>query len=272
MSVFSGDFLGFQLGNIHSSQLNITRVSNSGWYSEGLTPNFSDSTAVAPGRDGTYYWQTNYSQKPITIDFAFDNLSVNELQKLRQVLGFKGVQELVFDESLYKKYIVKCSSPPTLKYVAFADNNVIIYKGEGTVNLVAFYPYAISTTKNILGNCLDSSGNASSTLISNIGDIEMPIKMIFRTNKNPIITLQDNNDNIIKQLNIENLVPQTGDTYYCIDMRTHLIEGLDTSIKKTGHLYNQFITTGDFFNIPTGTYRLNSSQWWSRVTYNYLYY
>jgi len=45
MSVFSGDFLGFQLGDIHSSQLNITRVSNSNRYTENLTPNFSDATA-----------------------------------------------------------------------------------------------------------------------------------------------------------------------------------------------------------------------------------
>jgi len=44
MSVFSGDFLGFQLGNIHSSQLNITRVSNGDRYTENLTPNFTDTT------------------------------------------------------------------------------------------------------------------------------------------------------------------------------------------------------------------------------------
>jgi len=44
MSVYSGDFLGFQLGNVHSSQLNITRVSSGDRYSETFIPNFNDST------------------------------------------------------------------------------------------------------------------------------------------------------------------------------------------------------------------------------------
>jgi len=61
MSVYSGDFLGFQLGDIHSSQLNITRVSNSNRYTENLTPNFIDTTVQVPGKDGTYYWDTFYT-------------------------------------------------------------------------------------------------------------------------------------------------------------------------------------------------------------------
>jgi len=42
MSVYTGDFLGFSLGGIHSSQLNITRVSNNDRYIENLTPAFKD--------------------------------------------------------------------------------------------------------------------------------------------------------------------------------------------------------------------------------------
>jgi len=61
MSVFSGDFLGFTLGDIHSSQLNITRVSSGDRYTDILLPSFKDITAEVPGGDGMYYWNTFYS-------------------------------------------------------------------------------------------------------------------------------------------------------------------------------------------------------------------
>jgi len=41
--------------------------------------------------------------------------------------------------------MVKCSAPPTLKYVSFPFEEIKIYKGEGSVNLIAYYPYALST-------------------------------------------------------------------------------------------------------------------------------
>ena len=63
MSVYSGDFLGFRLGNVHSSQLNITRVSNNDRYTENLTPNFKDQTTEIQGNDGLYYWGTYYTQQ-----------------------------------------------------------------------------------------------------------------------------------------------------------------------------------------------------------------
>ena len=61
MSVFSGDFLGFTLGDVHSSQLNITRVSVSDRYEDNLLANFKDTTVEVPGGDGMYYWNTFYS-------------------------------------------------------------------------------------------------------------------------------------------------------------------------------------------------------------------
>ena len=73
MSVFSGDFLGFTLGDIHSSQLNITRVSSGDRYDDNLLPNFKDITAETPGGDGFYYWDTFYQQKPFILNFAYDD-------------------------------------------------------------------------------------------------------------------------------------------------------------------------------------------------------
>ena len=47
---------------------------------------------------------------------------------------------------------------------------------------------------------------------------------------------------------------QPEDKYLLIDMRTHLIEGLNNKKEKTGNLYNKFIASGDFFNVPVGRY------------------
>ncbi|MBO7078862.1 MAG: hypothetical protein J6W64_03525 [Bacilli bacterium] len=60
MSVYSGDFLGFTIGEIHSSQLNITRVSSNNRYEDNLLPNLKDITIEIPGGDGTYYQDKFY--------------------------------------------------------------------------------------------------------------------------------------------------------------------------------------------------------------------
>lgn len=267
MSVYSGDFLGFQLGDIHSSQLNITRVSNGNRYMENLTPNFIDTTAQIPGKDGTYYWNTFYTQTPFTIDFAFDDLRDEDIRRLKQIFGFKGVKELIFDEISYKKYMVKCSAPPSLKYISFSSQEIKIYKGEGSVNLVAYYPYALST-RNI------EFKTGIKQEINNMGDIEAPIKIYYLLDNISDISLQlETNKEITGVLNIEDIEKiSDNDVYLCIDMRTHLIEGLNSSFKKNGTLYNKFIISGDFFDLPVGRSILTSNVAWNSIKFNYLYY
>lgn len=267
MSVFLGEYLGFTLGDIHSSQLNITRVTNGDRYSENLTPNFTDSTAVVPGGDGTYYWNTIHNQRPFSIDFAFDDLREEDIRRLKQIFSFKGVQQLIFDEYSYKKYYVKCSSPPVLKFIPFSDlGDVLNYKGEGSVNLVAFYPYA----ESVRAGTIDSKTNDT---ISNIGDLEMPIKIYYNSNCTDINLSLTDEEGKINTLVMNGISKQNNsDAYICINMKTHLVEGIDNNFNKTGYLYNKFITSGDFFNVPIGLNVLNSSIAWHKVTFNYLYY
>ena len=267
MSVFSGDFLGFQLGDIHSSELNITRVSNGDRYTENLTPNFTDTTAPVPGGDGTYYWDTFYSQTPFTIDFAFDDLRDEDIRRLKQIFSFKGVKELIFDETAYKKYYVKCSAPPTLKYISFPFEEIKIYKGEGSVNLVAYYPYALSTREF-------SYESKTSQELNNLGDMDTPFKIYYTlAGKSAINLTLTKDEKIINKLNINGISKlNTKDTYICIDMRTHLIEGIDSQFNKTGTLYNRFIIAGDFFLLPINKTILSSNVAWHSVKFNCLYY
>lgn len=142
-----GDFLGFTIGNTHSSELGIVRVSDGSRYKEDYIPNFNDVTATVPGKDGAYYFGSNYTQRTFTIKFAFDNLTDSQLRKLRQILGKKEPQDLIFDETPYKVYTVKANGQPNLSYVGFDDEESRVYKGEGEVNFIAYYPFARSRYK-----------------------------------------------------------------------------------------------------------------------------
>ena len=64
------DFTGFSFNGIHSSDLNIVRVSDGSRYGESLTPDFEDKIISVPGTDGSYYFGTQYRNKTISISIA----------------------------------------------------------------------------------------------------------------------------------------------------------------------------------------------------------
>jgi hypothetical protein len=142
-----GDFLGFTIGDSHSSELGIVRVSDGDRYKENYIPDFDDITVTVPGKDGAYYFGSNYTQRTFNIKFAFDNLKDSQIRRLRQILGKKTPQNLIFDETPYKVYVVKAQGPPNLSYVAFNEGESRIYKGEGEITFVAYYPFARSRYK-----------------------------------------------------------------------------------------------------------------------------
>lgn len=266
MSVFSGDFLGFTLGDIHSSQLNITRVSSSDRYTDMLLPNFKDVTAEVPGGDGMYYWDTFYNQRPFTLDFAYDDLRDEDLRALRQTFGFKGIKPLIFDEFPYKKYMVKCSAAPTFKYICFDHMEMRLYKGEGQANLIAYYPYALATFSPFIMN-------SNEALINNVGDLPAEIKVYYSLDSTPTeIKIIDLKGNQVGLLTFNPIEKQGNDAFILINSKTHLIEGLDESKNKTGNLYNKFVDTGDFFDAPVGRTRFISDATFNKIEYTPLYY
>ena len=54
------DFIGFIFDGIHSSSLNIIRVSEGDKYEETILPEIEDSTLVVPGLDGDLYYNSRY--------------------------------------------------------------------------------------------------------------------------------------------------------------------------------------------------------------------
>ena len=144
---WKGDYLGFFYGGIHSSELGIVRISDSDKYNDELIPTFSDKTATVPGLDETYYFGSNYTQKTVTIKFAFDHLTDLQIRKLRKLFSNKKPQELIFDETPYKVYMVKTNGQPNLNYLCFEENYERIYKGDGSVTFIAYSPFAKSRFK-----------------------------------------------------------------------------------------------------------------------------
>jgi len=96
--------------------------------------------------------------------------------------------------------MVKCSNPPTLRYIAFNIDGVTVYKGEGTINLVAYYPYALSV------NEIDISENNESTLeLFNEGDLDTPFQVYFDI-ENDDFSINLIKDSItLKSLSLENI-------------------------------------------------------------------
>ena len=137
-----GDFLGFTFGGVHSSSLGIVRTSDGNRYQDILLPSRSDKTATVSGLDETYYFGTDFTQKDFSINFSFDYLTDKQIRKLRRLYSRKEPQDLIFDEEPYKVYSVVCKEPPQLTYICFTENKTRIYKGEGTINFVAYFPFA----------------------------------------------------------------------------------------------------------------------------------
>ena len=199
-----GDFTGFTFDGVHSSELGIVRVSDGDRYSENLFGEMKDRTTEVNGVDGEYYFGSNFGNSSIKLSIAYDSVTEEQFRKIRQVFGQKKVCELVFDERPYKKYLVKVTSPIELSYVCFDEPLKVgqetgrgvrriekdgeriwepivkdiydysktqrTYKGEGSIELTAFYPFAKSIQQFLkneeIGNQLDSEWAFSSGLLT----------------------------------------------------------------------------------------------------------
>ena len=295
------DFCGFTWRGEHSSNHGIVRVSDGSRYNDTILPAFQDTTQKMPGSDGTLYWESFYTNKTFSINIAFDHLTEDNYRKLRQWLNGKDRGELIFDEAPYKTYTVKLQSAPQLKTICFNESNQRIYKGEGTISFVAYYPFARgrykfeTDIKDIVNveEWIDASGLKGATKdnynsfseegtcnLYNAGDLSTDFKLIVNIGNKPTnITLKNNENQIIGSLNFS-LAKQGDDTHVRFNSATQLIEGLikstDGEFELTRNLYNRYITDGDWFKIPVGESVINIAETSHSdkptIDYDYLYY
>ena len=157
--VQSGDFIGFTYNGYKSRDIGVVRVSNSDRYSNNVLPSFEDKVADIPGGDGQYFYGTYFKAKEFSMSIAFDSLSEDQLQQLSIIFGDRQVHDLIFDEWPYKVYSAKVKSEPELSYICFDELNQRVYKGEGTINFICYYPFAHSYRKFLEGYGNDNMGD-----------------------------------------------------------------------------------------------------------------
>ena len=289
------DFFGFQFNGVHTSDLNIVRVSDGSRYSENLSPVFQDKTAQMLGSDGTLYWESFDTNKAWAIQVAFDELSEMQYRRLRQVFNGKTMGELIFDELPFKAYTAKVQSSPQFKTICFdAPDGARVYKGEGTINFIAYYPYAKSVHKFL--NEFDDyeydnkaqwaaasgmkptrasyDGTGTTINLYNAGDLETDWQAFYIINSSgSALTSISLNGGVDGQMVFSSISQKkTNDAYIRINSRTNLIEGCDSSKIPTGSLYNEFLVAGDFFKIPLGESTFVSNTDCNEIRYDYLYY
>ena len=144
---YIGDFIGMEYNGVHSSALGFVRTSNGDRYKLSLLPSFEDQTAQVQGRDETYYFGLNYTDKNISIDIAFDEINESRFRKITKLFSDRKPHKLILDESPYKYYNVKIAESPEIDYLCFDNGGERIYKGEGSLSFVAYNPFAQSTYK-----------------------------------------------------------------------------------------------------------------------------
>lgn len=277
-----GDFISFTYNGVHSTELGVMRVTSSNRYTDALLPTIQDKAVQAPGSHGTYFFGSYYTQRPITINVAFDEVSESQIRLIRKTFGDQLSHELIFDDEPYKVYYAKVTGTPQLQYIPFSSPRV--YKGEGTFTFTCYEPFAHTpnsnkylsqytvgspsnpiwykydnkTEWNLSANLLVTQGtydnytSATGFKVYNPGDIETDFKFIAPiTNLLRGIKISDgNNDLASYTLLINAPTAKTGDSYLCFNSKLNLIEGLNSSKQKTGTIYNEYINSGSWFKIP----------------------
>ena len=145
------DFRGFKFGNVHSSDLNLEVVSTSNRYEARTLPAPTDTVQDVPGSDGQYYFGSVYKNREITVNVAFDNVTEQIYRKIKQLFATDKLQDLVFDEEPYKTWKAKLKSKPEFKSLCFNDDEGNrIYKGDGKLQFICYFPYAFGFDKYVI--------------------------------------------------------------------------------------------------------------------------
>lgn len=300
----SDDFIGFSFNGVESSDLGIVRTSVSDRYNDTTIPNFQDKSAQMPGSDYTLYWESFYNTRNWTVNIAFDHMTETQLRLFRRTFNAKNIGELYFKEKTYSLsqiyypdtfsyddvdvsyegvavnedpiaieedhiyYLAKVQSPPQLNYLCFEEDGERIYKGEGTIQFVAYFPFGIRKVgfENMQGvpGIKGVVGNAEivTFIVQNKGDIDMDWILSAHCNRAHDIQsiIIRRNGNSLYEMLFENGIPcpsneETNLTYILFNSKSQLIEtglwnGTEKDYNYTGKVYNSALTEGDFFKVP----------------------
>lgn len=146
------DFTGFTFNHIHSADLHLIVCSSSDRYDKNLLPNNKDYSVEVPGGNGEYYFGSTFQKREFQIDVAFDSVDEKTWRKISNLFATDKLCDLIFDELPYKTYRAKIAKNPEFKFICFMnrDTGERVYKGEGTLNFICYFPFAFGFNKYII--------------------------------------------------------------------------------------------------------------------------
>ena len=179
------DFEGFRFGNVHSEDLHLVVVSSSNRFDKNLLPAPTDYTSKVPGGDGSYYFGSTFENREISINVAFDSVSEMDFRRIQQLFATDKPDDLVFDEMPFKTFRAKLKSKPDFKVICFTDKTTgeRVYKGEGTLNFICYYPYAFGFNKYVVRaadyyKCLTPEQIIANDITDNPYEVKVPKKQL----------------------------------------------------------------------------------------------
>ena len=265
------DYVGFTFNGKHSSELGIVRTSEGSRFNENLLPTIQDKTVQVPGGDGMYHFGSYYTQRQFNISYAFDSLTEAQLNELKLWLGDKKIHTLIFDEAPYKAYQAKVTGTASIKHIPFGEGVTNrIYKGEGSIQFTAYDPYAYSVNKYLdqYSNANKNEWKDAADLLSSqkkydnidgnqiklynpgVKETDFILSLQFKDGVIPAGQIYISVDGATKgQLTLKEITPIKKDEEIRINTKLNLIEGYKNG-KKSGNIYNKYISSGTFFKIP----------------------
>lgn len=279
---FKGDQLGFTFNGIHSSVLGIVRT-QSGLSKMALAPEGRSKTKRLQGRDEEFYYNTTYTKKSLTIDFAFYKLSDIQIRNMQSLFNDRQIHDLIFDEEPHKVYSAKVTGVASIKHLCFEENDEVrYYNGEGNIQFVCYFPFARSLypyredysqeefpsqtwlecsglPSNQDFGIIERDGNNFSTSLYNPGDADAIFRIWIKTQelfKEKPMTLTITSRNTINGENtfkINDWINTKTEECegLCIDLyNMYVVGAVNVNNKKVDNILYTANTEGEYFQLP----------------------
>lgn len=147
------NYIDFKFGDFWASDFNLIAVSSGDRYSPPVYGTINPNTTTVAGKTGVYKWKTQIGEKIITINIAFDKVTMQNVNQIKQWLNPKKIEKLILSEEPNKYYWCSINSEPDFKFIPFIEETIKVgnkeviegvYKGEMSLQFICADNFAYS--------------------------------------------------------------------------------------------------------------------------------
>lgn len=139
------NFIDFKFGDHWASDFNLVVVSSGDRYTPPTYGSVNPNTTTVAGKTGVYKWKTQIGEKVITINIAFDKVTMQNVNQIKQWLNPKKINKLILSEEPNKYYWCAINAEPDFSFVPFIEETIKVgnknlitgvYRGEMTLQFI----------------------------------------------------------------------------------------------------------------------------------------